>query len=103
MINQKKITLYAHCAVFAESEVVSLVHARTPKSDIVRAVLCAIAVRVASMIRRVGIEAQVAVIGGVALNIGFIKALEEELNVKITVPKDPDYISAIGAALTAAD
>ncbi|MBP1749251.1 MAG: putative CoA-substrate-specific enzyme activase [Deltaproteobacteria bacterium] len=101
--SKRRIAIYAHCAVFAESEVVSLVHAKTPKPDIVRAVLSAIAVRTASMVKRVGIEGQVAATGGVALNKGFVKALEEELDVRITVPECPDYISAIGAALAASD
>jgi len=101
--SKKRITIYAHCAVFAESEVVSLVHAKTPKPDIVRGVLSAIALRTASLVKRVGTEGQVAAIGGVALNKGFVKALEEELGMRVTVPEGPDYIGAIGAALAAAD
>ena len=44
----------AQCAVFAESEVVSLLHAKTPKEDISRAVHDAIARRITSMVRKVG-------------------------------------------------
>jgi len=47
-------TLNSQCTVFAESEVVSLIHAQTPTAEIVRAVHNVIAGRVASLARRVG-------------------------------------------------
>jgi benzoyl-CoA reductase subunit D len=93
----------ARCAVFAESEVVSLIHSKTPKEDIARAVHDAIASRIGSMARRVGIEADVALIGGVARNEGFVDALRRGLETEILVPDDPEYVSAVGAALVAAD
>lgn len=99
----KEVDMNAQCAVFAESELVSLVHSQTAKPDIARAVLAAIADRIVSMMRRVGIENDVAAIGGVALNEGFIKAVEKELNIKITVPADPQFVSAIGVAIAAAE
>ena len=99
----KEAAMNAQCAVFAESEIVSLIHSQTAKPDIARAVLTAIADRIVSMMRRVGIEREVAAIGGVALNNGFIKAVEKELNIKIAVPADPLFVSAIGAAIAAAE
>jgi benzoyl-CoA reductase subunit D len=101
--SQQTVPMNAQCAVFAESEVVSLIHAKTPKPDIARAVHDAIASRVGSMVRRVGIKADVALIGGVARNIGFVDALKRGLEVEILVPQDPDYVGAVGAALVAAD
>lgn len=98
----KEIIMNAQCAVFAESELVSLIHSEVARADIVRAVLAAIADRTISMMRRVGIEKEVALIGGVALNKGFIKAIERELNITIAVPTDPQFIGAIGAAVAAA-
>lgn len=98
----KEIAMNAQCAVFAESELVSLVHSQTAKPDIARAILTAIGDRIVSMMRRVGIEKEVAAVGGVALNRGFIKAVEKELNIKITVPADPRFVGAIGAAIAAA-
>jgi len=52
--SQKSVPMNAQCAVFAESEVVSLIHAKHAKEDIVRAVHDAIAERIASMTRRSG-------------------------------------------------
>jgi len=100
--SSRAIPMNAQCAVFAESEVVSLLHAKTPKADIARAVHDAIANRIVSMARKVGINEDVVVIGGVARNVGFIDSVERELKVKVKVPEDPEYVSALGAALHAA-
>lgn len=97
------VPMNAQCAVFAESEVVTLIHAKTPRQDIARAVLDAIASRITSMVRKVGFEKDVAVIGGVALNPGFIEAMKRGLDMDVHVPDDPEYIGALGAALIAAD
>jgi benzoyl-CoA reductase subunit D len=94
----KKISMNAQCAVFAESEVVSLMHSKVTKADISKAVHDAIADRIAAMARRVGVEKDVALIGGVALNIGFIDSFKRNLGVDILVPENPQFVSAIGAA-----
>ncbi|MGI5940164.1 MAG: acyl-CoA dehydratase activase [Thermoleophilia bacterium] len=96
------IDMNAQCTVFAESEVVSLIHANTPAADIARAVHDAMARRVSAMARRVGLEAPVMLGGGVALNIGFVKALAEALGgVDVYVPAGAEYLGAYGAALIA--
>jgi len=93
----------AQCAVFAESEVVSLLHNKTPKEDISRAVHDAIASRIVSLARKVGFEPDVVFIGGVAHNAGFVDSLERALECKVTIPENPEYIGAYGAALAAAE
>lgn len=98
----KSIPMNAQCAVFAESEVVSLIHAKTPHEDISRAVHDSIADRIISMVRRVGIEKEVMLIGGVAFNVGFVSSLNRGLNLEVVVPDHPEYVGALGAALTAA-
>ncbi|MFQ6123944.1 MAG: acyl-CoA dehydratase activase [Candidatus Heimdallarchaeota archaeon] len=102
----KFVPMNAQCTIFAESEVVSLIHQKTPKEDIVRAVHDAIADRITSIARRVGIEQDVALIGGVANNIGFVDAMKRNLECDLLVPKEPivpEYVSALGAALIARD
>ncbi|UCG60809.1 MAG: CoA activase [Candidatus Zixiibacteriota bacterium] len=99
--SDKTIPMNAQCAVFAESEVVSLVHAKTPKHDISRAVHDAIASRIVSMVRRVGINKEVALVGGVSHNPGFVDALNRGLETEVTVPENPEYIGALGAAIVA--
>ena len=99
----KSIPMNAQCAVFAESEVVSLVHAKTPKPDMARAIHDAIADRITSMVRRVGVEEKIALIGGVARNPGFVRSLEEDLNTKLLIPDGPQFVGAMGAAIVATD
>ena len=94
-------TLNSQCTVFAESEVVSLIHAQTPKAEIVRAVHNAIAGRVASLARRVGGEPEIALVGGIAHNVGFVDTLKRELGMDVIVPRDPEFVGALGAALIA--
>jgi len=96
------VPMNAQCTVFAESEVVSLIHANTPPADIARAVHDAMAGRVSAMVRRIGIEDPVVLGGGAALNIGFVGSLSEALGgVDIHVLEDAEYLGAHGAALIA--
>ncbi len=101
---EKSVPMNAQCAVFAESEVVSLIHARIPVENIAKSIHEAMASRISSMVRRIGIQKEVLLIGGTAYNKGFIAAMEEDLELKLIVPADyPEFISAFGAALVAAD
>jgi benzoyl-CoA reductase subunit D len=98
------IPMNAQCTVFAESEVVSLIHANTPPADIAKAVHDAMASRVSTMVRRVGIEDPVVLGGGAALNVGFVAALSTALGgVDIQVLPDAEYVGALGAALIATE
>ena len=98
----RSIPMNAQCAVFGESEVVSLIHTRTPKPDIARAVHDAIAGRVGSVARIVGLENDIVLIGGVANNVGFVDSLKRELGTDVKVPDAPDFVGAMGAAVAAA-
>lgn len=98
----ENIPMNAQCTVFAESEVVSLIHANTPPGDIARAVHDAMASRVSAMVRRIGVEDPVVLGGGAALNVGFVKSLSEALGgVDVQVLPDAEYLGAYGAALIA--
>jgi len=97
------IPLNAQCTIFAESEVVGLIHAKTSKRDISRAIHDAMAGRVVSMIRRIGVNPDIVMIGGVAYNPGFVTALRRELGAeKIYIPEKPEFAAAVGAAVVAA-
>jgi predicted CoA-substrate-specific enzyme activase len=96
------LSINAQCAVFGESEVVSLIHQKTPKPDIARAVMNAIAGRIASVARIVGLEKDVVMVGGMAKNAGFVDALKKNIEMDVIVPEDPDYMGALGAAEAAA-
>jgi benzoyl-CoA reductase subunit D len=102
LTSTKAIPMNAQCAIFAESEVVGLIHAKTEKQDISKAIHDSMASRIVSMIRRIGVNEDVIMIGGVAYNPGFIKAMKRELNLsEIYIPAEPEYGAAVGAALVA--
>jgi len=95
------LSINAQCAVFGESEVVSLIHQKTPNPDIARAVMNAIAGRVTSVARIVGLDKDVVMVGGMARNAGFLDSLKKNMEMDVIVPEDPDYIGALGAAESA--
>ena len=101
--SQNTIPMNAQCVIFAESEVVSLIHAKAPKEDIARAVNFAIARRVVSIVRRAGVERDIALIGGLARNVGFVECLKEALEAEVLVPEEAEFVGALGAALSAPD
>jgi benzoyl-CoA reductase subunit D len=101
--SQRTIPLNAQCVVFAESEVVSLMHANTEKRDIARAVHDAIASRIGCLVRGVGIEGVVVFVGGLANNVGLVDSLKRNLGVDLLTPESPEFVGALGAALIALD
>ncbi len=104
LTSDRQIPMNAQCTVFAESEVVSLIHSNTTKQDIARAVHDAIAARIGAMVRRVGIEKDVVLIGGVAYNVGFQESLKRTLDLdSVIIAEEPEYVGAIGAAVLATE
>ncbi|MGD2272943.1 MAG: acyl-CoA dehydratase activase [Desulfobacterales bacterium] len=102
--SETEIPLNAQCVVFAESEVVGLIHAKTSKADISKAVHDAIVRRIVSMIRRIGVNEDVVVLGGVGRNPGFVSSLKRELKLNnLFIPGEPEFGAATGAALVAAE
>lgn len=103
LMSTKSIPINAQCVIFAESEVVSLVHEETDRNDICRAVHDAMAQRIASMARRVRIESPVAVVGGASYNRGLLESLKNELGEDFVTIQNPEYVGAYGAALLGAE
>ena len=96
----QSIPMNAQCAVFAESEVISLIHSKTEKADIARAVHDGLSSRVVAMVRRVGLEPELLLIGGVAYNPGFVESFKRTAEVdNVRTAEEPEFVGAIGAAL----
>ena len=102
---ESKAEISNTCAVFAESEVISHVHrmSPTPAADIVAGIYASMVSRIMAMCKRTGIEKDVAAVGGVAMNKGFIRILEQELGIKVLVPEVPQIVGALGAAIIAGE
>jgi benzoyl-CoA reductase subunit D len=82
--------------------VVSLIHKEEPKAEIARAIFDAMAERVSSMVRRLGIKPDIMLVGGVAKDAGFVVSLKRILGMDILIPEEPLFGGAVGAALIAA-
>ena len=89
------------CTVFAESEVVSLVARGKSKESIISGLVESMASKVSRMAINLGVKEEVVLAGGVARNRSVQQALEQELAIPLTVPKNPHLVGAIGAALEA--
>ena len=89
------------CSVFAESEVVSLMTKGIPMESIARGLNFAIAERVGSLVRKVQGEAPFILTGGLSLNTGFARELENALGYRVTIFTKAQLAGAIGAAVIA--
>ncbi len=98
-------TITSMCSVFAESEVINLINDGVELSRIVKGLLLSLAIRVASLTRRLGLVEDIVMTGGVAKNAGVQDAIEQKLGVKLQRfnGSDPQLVGALGAALVAAD
>ena len=53
------------------------------------------------MLLSLGVEADVAMVGGVARNVGMVDAIRRHGKTDIIVPEAPQIVAALGAALAA--
>jgi len=89
------------CTVFVESDILSYLAQGKKPEDILNGVHLAIARRTVSLARRVPIEPQISLTGGVARNVGMVLALEQILGASLQVSAEAQFTGAIGAALFA--
>jgi len=97
--SKNRVRISNTCTVFVQVEVVTRLSEGVPLEDIVAGVHDAIASRAVNMLRRLKIEPDVVFTGGVAKNIGVVKAVKEHLGYDVLVPEEPLLSGAIGAAL----
>lgn len=90
------------CVIFAKAEVTNLMRAGWPREKVLAAYCRAMAIRIAKLLERNGLEADFAITGGIAKNIGVVRRLEELLGMKALPPKyDSQIAGALGAAILA--
>ncbi|MCX8111421.1 MAG: acyl-CoA dehydratase activase [Syntrophorhabdaceae bacterium] len=100
--HKKEVTISSICTVFAESEVISLVSEGEALEDILYGIHKAISDRTMGLITRLGgAQPDIIMTGGVAKNIGVVKALEKALNTQIKIYVEPQIVGALGAAILA--
>jgi predicted CoA-substrate-specific enzyme activase len=97
----KKIEISSLCTIFAQQEVVALLSRGERLENIVAGLHDALASRVAALARRLGIEPDLVLTGGVAKNTGMVRAMKENLGCELFVPEEPLLTGALGAAILA--
>lgn len=101
----KAVTISNTCTIFAEQEVLSYTFAvpPVPMAEIVAGIHESLASRIFGLAKRVRIVPEVVLCGGVAKNRAFVKSLNKRVESELLVPEEPQIISALGAALLAAE
>lgn len=100
--SQNPARIAGRCGVFAESDLIHKQQLGYPVEDLLYG-LCQALVRnyLSNLALGKELVPVVSFQGGVATNVGMVKAFEEALNTKIIVPDNHQTMGAIGAALLA--
>ncbi|MBE0481646.1 MAG: 2-hydroxyglutaryl-CoA dehydratase [Dehalococcoidia bacterium] len=101
MTSKDPCPISSTCTIFAETEMVSLRAEGRTREDLVAGIHRAVASRVVITGRTVGYKEQVVFTGGVAKNLGVKNSLEAGIGLPVLVPKEPQIMGALGAALLA--
>ena len=99
--SQRRVEFSTGCAVFAESEAISRLSQEVKKEDLLAGIHRALAAQIESLVERMGVEPDVAIVGGGARDVGLVQALKEIRRHDILVPQNPHMTAALGAAIIA--
>jgi predicted CoA-substrate-specific enzyme activase len=100
----KVLPFSSTCAAFGRGAAVAMMKEGERKEDILAGLHEAIAKRVLSIVKRVGIEDKFVISGGIGRNVGLVSKIEDRLEgLKVTLPQEPMIVGAVGAALFALD
>jgi predicted CoA-substrate-specific enzyme activase len=92
----------AVCTVFAESEVIGLVHSGEDRRRIALGVHQAAIQRAIAVLRRLQAQPPRVFSGGCAKNVALVELLRRETGWQVLVPERPQLLGAMGAALRGA-
>ncbi len=98
---QEGIEINSMCAVFAESEVTSLIAKGCQRADIALAIHQSVCRRAVGMIKRQDLQAPMLFAGGVANNSCMIHLLQQTFGDDLIIPESPQFVGAYGAAILA--
>ncbi len=92
------------CAVLGETDVINMVSQQHPISDIMMGILESIASRLTKLLSGIQAESPVTLTGGLAMNEGMLKAVEnllaeKKMKYELRTHEDSIFAGAIGAAI----
>lgn len=96
----KSVVISSVCAVFAESEVINHLSTGVAPEDIIGGAITALGGRAVQLMRRVGLEADFALAGGMTQNAAMVNALEAKLGNPLHLP--PGGLGQLNGAFGAA-
>jgi predicted CoA-substrate-specific enzyme activase len=99
--SKKRVEFNTGCAVFAESEAISRLSQEVTKEDLLAGIHRALAAQIDSLAERMGVEQDMAMVGGGARDVDLVQALKEIRGHDILVPQNPHMTAALGAAIIA--
>ena len=97
----RKVPVSSLCTIFAQQEVVALLSRGEKLENIVAGLHDALAGRIAALARRLGLNPDLVLTGGVAMNRGMARAMEQALGCAVLIPAEPLLTGALGAAILA--
>jgi len=105
-VNEEPPPVSCTCVAFAKTEAMGLLRKGWSKEKVLASYTRAMAVRMANLINRVGLEKELVITGGQSKNIGIIKRIETVLGTKCLPMSnwrenglDPMIAGALGAAI----
>ena len=101
--SQNAIPFNTVCAVFAKSDAITYRRQGVAKSDILAGLDDAIAQRSFNLLKRVTIQKDFSITGGISKNKGMVAKLTEKVGLEPLLCDDPQLVGALGAALFAAE
>ncbi|MEE8336114.1 MAG: acyl-CoA dehydratase activase [Candidatus Neomarinimicrobiota bacterium] len=101
--SKEEVSISGVCAVFAESEVINQLSLGSAPADIMHGAMSSLVRRALQLLRRVRMEAPVALTGGIMRFPTMASLLEKEINQKINIPEGElvQFTAALGAATLA--
>ena len=96
----KPVEISSVCAVFAESEVINHLSTGVAPQDIMQGAIVALAGRAVQLMKRVGLESDFALAGGMTHNAAMVAAIEAKLGTLLNLP--PQGLGQLNGAFGAA-
>jgi bzd-type benzoyl-CoA reductase Q subunit len=100
-INEKPPQMGSSCVVFARSEALRMLRSGVLRNTVLAAYCDSLVHRILSLLQRIGVKDDLVISGGIAKNIGVVKRIETNLEVKAHICFEPQIVGAVGAALMA--
>jgi len=101
LLSENPAKISSICTVFAESEVISLISRGERRENIIAGIHDSVASRVYAMAQRLAVSTPIMMTGGVAKNVGVVRALEKRFGFSVEVSVHAQVNGAIGAAVLA--